>query len=288
MTRYSLLALAALVAVPTLTAGAHEASADVAIRIGGRVRIGGAVRVRTPRVYWGWRPHRVYYRPYRVFVGGVVYIGGGYYEPRWAAPPPPPPAQGPCECGPSYYPPVAPAPTTVYAAPAPEKPLARLGIGAFVGGVDVEDQHAGDDVGLLARLRLTRGFHIEGEIAESELAKSHRTDRRLGGALIYELGAQHSWAPYLLLGTGVTQAQVDRDWVTTQSYGEIGAGLRWALTERFHLAFDFRAGTRAAVKRSTATADGMATPYSVVPPGMPPDEGTEDFTRGRLSALLYF
>ena len=49
MTRYSLLALAALVAVPTLTAGAHEASADVAIRIGGRVRIGGAVRVRTPR-----------------------------------------------------------------------------------------------------------------------------------------------------------------------------------------------------------------------------------------------
>src|SRR5688572_30504855 len=158
--------LAALVTAG-LAAAPSDASADIRIRVGGRAHVHArtGVHIRTPRVHW--RPRWHYSRPARVRVGGSIWVGGGYYYNRTYAAPPP----AYCECGPStvpsYYP-VAPQPTTYAAAVAVRPELPRFGIGVFAGGVDIEGDHEGSDYGLFARLRLTPGLSVIGEIGKSE------------------------------------------------------------------------------------------------------------------------
>ena len=90
----------------------------------------------------------------------------------------------------------------------------------------------------------------------------------------------------MLVGLGVQQAEVGGSYSTTQDYGELGVGLRYAITPNFHLAADFRAGTRATVSNDTMPVAGTVA-RSVTPPTS--DSGLhEDYTRGRLSAILYF
>jgi len=274
---------AAALATMALAIGTSDAQADIRVRVGGHahIRVGGGYRVRTPRVYW--RPRWNYARPaYRVHVGGSIWLGGGYYTQPYAQPPPPPAY---CDCGPStvpsYYP-VAPAAAT-YAAVAPAPQLPRFGIGLFAGGVDVEGNHVGDDLGVLGRLRLTPGLLIEGEVGKSELANGVRVDRRLGGGLVWEIGAYNRWAPYLVGSLGVTQTEVGKTWNTTQSFGEVGVGLRWAITPNFHLGADIRAGTRQEVD-SSGTRPDVGVAREVTPTA---NQG-EQYTRARLSAMLYF
>ena len=289
MTRASLFAVVALTVVPSVvTVGAHDAEADIHVRLGGRARI----HVRTPDVSVNWGPRRPYYAPYRPYVRGHVWVGGGYYR-VWAPPPPPPPPAPVCECGPgavpAYYHPVAPAPVAVVAAPTPRPPLRRVGIGAFFGGTDVQGTHTGDDAGLLLRLRLTPGFHIEGELASTELVDGGRIDRRFGASLIYEFGAQNNWAPYVLGGFGLNQVEMSDDsWQTNQSYGELGVGLRWALTQRFHLTADIRAGASDTTGYKDEIQVGGAASRVVPPPGHPPSDEPEEFTKLRLAAMFYF
>lgn len=279
-TRSTLLATA--LAAMAITAGANDASADVRIRIGGHahVRVGGGISVRTPRVHW--RPRWNYARPtYRVRVGGSIWVGGGYYYGRTYAAPPPPAY---CDCDtstvPSYYP-VAPAATSYAVAARPELP--RFGIGVFAGGVDVEGEHVGNDLGVMARLRLTPGLLIQGEVAKSELEDGLRVDRRLAGGLVYEIGAYNKWAPFLLGNLGVTQADVGDDWTTTQSFAEIGGGLRWAITPNLHLGADLRVGSRQNVDEE-GTRPTVGTARAITPAA---DEG-EEYTSGRAWAMLYF
>jgi hypothetical protein len=288
VTRASLLAAAVLAAAPAITAGAGTASADV-IHVGGsaRVRVGGGIRVRTPRVHW--RPYHRYYGPRRVYVGGTVWVGGGYYDYRWASPPPPPPPP-PCNCEGGYYTPAPPAPAVVVATP-PAPRLARLGIGAFVGGSEADGSREGDDVGLLGRIRLTRGLILEGELAWSELRDDRGIEHRGGAALLYEIGAANRWAPYLLIGAGGSQVEHDDDDYgdyreTARVYGEIGVGLRWAVTTNFHLAADVRVGSSSEIEDEDGDYDDR---LDFAPPG-DGDDGAdeEEFTRGRLSAMLYF
>jgi hypothetical protein len=284
VTRASLLAFAAVAAAPVLLVDAPRAQADV-IHVGGSatIRVGGGIRVRTPRVHW--RPHRHHYGPR---AGAVIYYGGGYYDYRWAAPPPPPP---PCDCAPpvpAYYPPAyAPAPVVV-AQPAPPR-LARLGLGAFVGGTDTDGEGEGDDAGLFARLRLTRGLIVEGELGHSELDYDE-VENRVGVSLLYEFGAQNRWAPYVLGGVGVSVREDeygDED-EYARSYGEIGLGLRFALTERFHIAGDIRAGGAAPIEdEDDYYGDDDDLARGVVIPGHDDDEPVE-YTRARLSAVIYF
>jgi hypothetical protein len=281
VTRASLLAFAAVAAAPVLLVAAPEAKAD-GIHIAGSasIRVGGGIRVRTPRVHW--RPHR-HYGPRR---GAVIYYAGGYYDYRWAAPPPPPP---PCDCAapvPAYYPPAyaAPAPVVVAQPPAPR--LARFGLGAFVGGTDTDGQGEGDDVGLFARLRLTRGLILEGELGHSELDYD-QIENRVGGALLYEFGAANRWAPYVLGGVGVSVREDEYGYREEygRSYGEVGVGLRFALTDRFHIAGDIRAGASARVEDLDDDDDDLARGLAI-----PDDEGEEaiEYTRARLSAVIYF
>jgi hypothetical protein len=262
---------------------AKDASADVRIRIGGgaHIRVGGGWHVRTPRVHW--RP-RHYARPaYRVHVGGAIWLGGGYYTRPYAAPPPPPAY---CDCGPStvpsYYP-VSPGATTYATAPVvPELP--RWSIGLYAGGVDVDGEHEGEEYGVLARLRITPGLLVEGEIGKNELADGARVDRRIGGGLVWEMSPYRQWSPYLVGSLGVIQAEVgDDQFTTTQSYGELGLGLRLALSRNLHLTADVRGGTRQNVDE-----DGTRPTVGIGREVAPTERTTEETVRVRGGVIFNF
>ncbi|HUS31944.1 MAG TPA: outer membrane beta-barrel protein [Kofleriaceae bacterium] len=277
--------------------GATSSNAEA----GGRfsVRIGGQARV---HVGSSWHFARPAWRPNRWHVSGSIYVGPRYvYQPR-------PyyvyyPTYVPSYYEQTTYYPVAPAYTTpgVTVAVAPRAPLPKLGIGLFAGGSAVEAQDGGganesDDMGLLARFRITPGLVIEGEMGKMSYDvdgyDNVRVDRRLGASLLYEIGAYNKWAPYILVGTGVQQAEVGGQFTTTQDYGEIGAGLRWAVTPKFHLAFDLRAGSRSTVSSDSnnttvPTTNTGVSARTITPPTETSDE-SEEYTRGRLSAILYF
>ena len=117
------------------------------------------------------------------------------------------------------------------------------------------------------------------------MANNQRVDRRLEGSLIWEIGAENSWAPYLLAGVGATRADTADATAATQGFGEVGAGLRWALTPHLHLTADIRAGSRGTVDGGGATQPAVAR--TIAPP--PAGSGqTENYTRARLAAILYF
>ena len=260
----------------------------------GRFRFSGGGRVHAHvsggvSVGWGARPvYRPVYSP-SWHVQGRIYVGPRYsYYPRYRYYyyQPVPSYYGYYSTQ-TYYP-VQPA-TTVVAAPmaAPRRDLPRFGIGLFAGGVSVEQQDDSSDWGALARLRLTTGLLVEGELGKTTYASDLREDRRLGASLIYEIGARNKFAPYVLAGMGVQQANIgDGEYKSTQDFGEIGVGLRYAATPHFHLLLDVRAGTRQTIGGDEVapvdTAARMATP-----PAIDSDE-SEEYTRARLAAVLFF
>lgn len=272
------------------------------------VRVGGYAGYHPG--YYGYRGYGGYgYRGwgYRGWgVRGSIYVGGYYpyyYYPYYSYYYPVPSYyEG------SYYP-VQPQ-TSVYAGPStmpvvvPPPPLPRFGIGLFAGGVSTQFNDAQgvseNDLGILGRFRLTDGLLVEGELgrvttsakdpATGQTVDNARVDRRLGGALLYEIGARNRFAPYVLGGLGVEQASTNGNYNTTQDYAEIGAGLRFALTRNFHISIDARVGQRTSVSNDTPT---MAPPSNtaastVTPPATNATNTSEDYTRLRLSALLYF
>ncbi len=300
MNRRLPLFLGAVAFATTLGAASNAAEAGR-----GRARFSGGfsggVSVRSHvNVGSSWRFSRPAWRPHRWSVGGSIYIGPRYtYQPR-------PyyvyyPTYVPSYYHTNYYP-VAPVSAPgVVAIAAPRQPLPRLGVGLFAGGSQVEAQdggsmHDSDDVGLLARYRITPGLLIEGEVGKTSYDDGNfdnvRVDRRLGASLIYEIGAYNRWAPYVVAGLGVQQADVAGIYETTQNFAEIGLGIRWAVSRQFHLAFDLRAGSRGTVSesgsstRATTTPDGTSARV-IAPPTETSDE-SEEYTRGRLSAIFYF
>lgn len=261
-----------------------EAAAGVRVRIGGsaHIRIGGghvgAPRVRVIRPWW--RPRHIH-RPV-VHVGGHVWLGGGYYYERPFAQPPPPPAA--CDCGPQYYGPIAPAPAPyVAAAVVAEPPLPRFGVGVFMGGVSVDGEHEGEDVGLMGQFRLTRGLLIEGEIAKNTLEDGGRVDRRMLAGLTWELGPHRRLAPYLTAGLGTSQVEVAGGWEDHQAVAEVGAGLRWRLSDRLALFGDVRLGSRESLDDSPdATPTGDVAARALVP------DDEESYSRVRLGGMITF
>jgi hypothetical protein len=266
----------------------------------GRIRFGGGVSVRGgAHVGSSWHFARPAWRPHRWSVGGSIYIGPRYtYQPR-------PyyvyyPTYVPSYYHTNYYPVAPVAAPGVVVAVAARQPLPKLGVGLFAGGSQVEAQdggsmHDSDDIGLLARYRLTPGLLIEGEVGKTSYDDGNfdnvRVDRRLGASLIYEIGAYNRWAPYVVGGIGVQQADVAGVYQTTQDFAEIGLGIRWAVSRQFHLAFDLRAGSRGTVSESgssTQPATAAGTSARVIAPPPAASDESEEYTRGRLSAILYF
>jgi hypothetical protein len=275
------------------TAEAGHVRGSVGVHVGGSVHFSGGAHF-SGGVGWhgGVRFARPAWRPRRWF-GGSVWVGG-YYYPRPYYYYYPYPEYVPSYYG-SYYPvqPSSSAPGVVAVA-APEPAMPTFGIGVFAGGSSVQTSPGAtttqdtSDLGALARIRLTPGLLIEGEIAKTTFKDNMRVDRLLGGSLIYEIGARHSLAPYILAGGGVQQADVAGDFQTTQDYGEIGVGLRWALTRNLHLAFDIRAGRRQTVDSNQPVVISNAARSVAPPTGSGGNNDTEDFTRGRLAAILNF
>ena len=277
------LGLASLARIDTADAGRFRFSGSgrVHARVSGGVSVGWARPVYQSR---GWG------------VGGHIYVGPryGYYYPRSYYYPryyyyyEPVPSYYGYYSTQSYYP-VQPTPA-VTAAVAPQRPdLPRFGMGLFAGGVSVEGQDDSSDYGLLARFRLTPGLILEGELGKTSYENDLRVDRRLGASLQYEFGAYNALAPYVLAGFGVQQADVgDGEFQSTQNFGELGIGLRWALSPHFNLLFDIRAGSRNTVSDSVENVptDGVSA-RSVTPPSEASGDN-EGYTRGRLAAVLYF
>lgn len=242
----------------------------------GRWHGGGSIRFSRP----AWRPH--------VWVGGNIWVGSGYYYPRsyyYYSPEYVPSYYG----GGAAYDPVQPdagGPGLVAAAPV-RPALPTFGIGVFAGGSSVQDTQVSSDIGAMLRLRLTPGLLVEGEIGKTSFENNVRVDRRLGASLIYEFGAYNTLAPYVLAGGGVQQADVDGSFSTTQDFGEVGVGLRLALSRNFHITFDIRGG-RSKTIDSNQPVFVSDSARSVAPPSGSFGNDTEDYTRGRLAAILYF
>jgi len=260
----------------------------------GRARFGGGVRI-SGRAHGGVsvrfsRPWRSFWRP-RVWVGGSVWVGG-YYYPRpyyyyYYPESVPSYYYGYGGYGGSYYP-VQPSAAPGVVAAAPQRPpMPSFGIGVAAGGSNVDGRKDSSDLSALVRFRLTPGLLIEGELGRTEFENNVRVDRRIGGSLVWEIGARNNWSPYLLGGAGVQQADVDGSFSTTQQFGELGVGLRWALSRNLHLTVDVRAGARKAID-SNQPAVITGTPRSIAPPTGVNGDDTENFTRARLAAILYF
>jgi outer membrane protein with beta-barrel domain len=277
-------------------AGRYRFSGGGSVRVHGNVSVGASFSRPSYGYSYGYRGG---YRPYSSWgVRGHIYVGGGYYYPRYYYPRyyyyyQPVPSYYGCynACGSSSYYPVegaSTAPGVAVAAPPAPPELPKLGIGLYAGGVRLSnsDVNESQEVGLLGRFRLTPGLLIEGELAKTEYANNARVDRRLGASLVYEIGAYNKLAPYVLGGLGVQQAQVDGDFTTTQNFAELGVGLRYAFSPNFHLLFDVRAGTRKSV--SSDAPSGLNSSARVVSPPSPDSGDSEDYTRARLAAMLYF
>ncbi len=259
-------------------------------RGGGGIHVGGRGHV---SVHWS-SPRRSSWRPHWS-AGGHIHIGVGVRAPRYYRPYRPyyyyysEPTYVPSYYGTAYYP-VAPeaAPGVVAAAPVALPALPKFGLGLFAGGVTVEDISESSDYGVLARFRLGNGgLFLEGELGKTSYENDLRVDRRLGGSLLYEIGTRNRFAPYVLAGLGVQQADVAGSYTTDQNFAELGVGVRFAVTPKFHLAVDVRAGSRDSMSSSDTAVAGTAARSIAPPSGDAPDDN-EGYSRARLSAMLYF
>jgi hypothetical protein len=281
--------LAVVMAAPVLLTETKTASADVRIRVGGKVKVRVGKRVRHHRVRRQRRPVRVTPRVrHRLHLGGSIRIGGGIVIGSTFAEPPPPPPCSCCDCGepavPAYYTPPPPPPPPaysparaprVYAPTPPLQPMARLGIGMFAGSMDSDGAQA-DDVGLLARYRLTPGWAVEAELAEVT-SDDGADSSRFGGAVLYDFTPFSTLSPYVVAGAGA--------WDGTR-YAEVGVGLNYKLTRNLHVAADVRGG----IHCDTCTDEPRAVDYEGVT-SRPVDDGDENgsrYTRARMSAILHF
>lgn len=306
----SALVLGSVLGLATLQGGTAEAghghfggSVHVSGGFHGGFRAGASVHFARPAV-------RPIFRP-RVWVGGHWWWNSYWWWPR-------PyyyyyPEYVPSYYGGTYYP-VQPGVAAPGEAPiVPRRPpLPTLGFGVFAGGTSVNGMKDASELGLLGRLRLTPGLLVEAELAKDTFsgsvaaacppgvfcvnggtANGDRVDRRIGGSLIWEIGPHNSFAPYLLAGGGVQQAKVTSgdffgsDFTTTQDFGEVGAGLRWALSRNLHLTADIRAGRRWTID-SNQTVTPVARGTTINPPSGGPNGNTEDYTRARIAAVVNF
>jgi len=259
---------------------------NVGVHAGGGFHGGVSVHVGGRGVFRPWRP-------WRPGSGGTVWVGG-YYYPRpyyyYYYP----------EYVPSYYGYAQPVQPVIEAGPSavavirPRRELPTLGIGVSAGGVFQDgsgfdrDKQTSSDLSLLGRVRLTPGLLIEGEFGKTAYKDNDRIDRRIGGSLIWEVTPYSVLAPYLLAGGGVNQANVDGSYSTTQDFGEIGVGLRLALTRNLHIAADVRAGRRESIHSNQSDPVPVASRSVATPSGTSTDNGREDYSRARLAAILMF
>jgi hypothetical protein len=256
---------------------ANPASANVRVHFGGGVHVGGGVSV-----HWS-RPAPVWQPAPRTWVSGSVYWGGSYsrdsYYPGGYSYP-----VYPTAVVPSYYPVTYGPSATQYQAPTTPPPqLSRFAIGVFAGGVSTQNDTQGDDLGILARVRLTPRLLLEGELGRSRMGDGSRVDRRVEGAAIYEFSPYSASSLYVLAGIGAQSLQVDDTWATQQRFAEGGLGLRWSLSRSIQLLGDVRLGQRQETDQAVARPTDVAA-RQVAPQANSP----ENYSRVRFAVALSF
>lgn len=187
------------------------AAADVVVR--------GSVGASVTRRHVPFRPWR---RHHFVHVGAYV-TPTVAYGPSYV--PPQPSTYVPPYYGPSYV-----APT-----PPPEKPFRRLGLGVFAGATGFEDETSADDLGVLAKYRMNQMFALEGELSQSE-SELGSLSQRAGVGLRLQFGEEIY--PYGVVGLGAIATDTDEQY----SFGEIGGGIGFAITDQVAIELDVRSG----------------------------------------------
>ena len=256
-----------LLAAATLVCGtfAKTAEAGVRVRFGGRIHVGGSVRIGTPMP--------------RSYVSGYMFWG-----PRYVAPAPvyyaaPVPAY---YTNPGYTPYYASAPATPAANPVTPA-LSRFGIGVYAGGLAASNETEGDDAGLLARVRVTDHLLIEGEMGRTSLADGARIDRRGSLGLVLELAPRSAWSAYGVAAAGAQRTEVGTNWQGDLQFGEAGVGLRWALSPSVSFLADLRYGERDLVNQTTQVSSPVERRVA------PAQQDTaEQYSRIRLAAMVTF
>ncbi len=158
----------------------------------------------------------------------------------------------------------------------PPAPLARFGLGLFVGSVSLEDEQQGDDFGLLARYRLTPGWAIEAELGKTKMQEGSE-ERRVGAGILFDFAGRARLSPYLVAAAGSWDGR---------RYAEGGAGLTYRLTPSFHIAADLRAGVHCETcAEDSAPVDQTGATASVAREN---DINGSRYARGRLSAIVHF
>ena len=179
-----------------------------------------------------------------------------------------------------------PAPPVVVQVAPPPPPLERrlLALGVLFGAAEVGDGGAGGDLALLGRLGLSRHIALELEVAETEFAASGRVDRRAGGGLLYDFGPADPWSVYLVGGTGLGRLQRDEsDSGSPFGYAELGAGLTWRVSDRFHLMAELRGGNQRSSARHMS--GGRALYHGSPSASLGGDEG---YSRARIGGFFAF
>jgi hypothetical protein len=264
----------------SLLLASNTAQADVRVRVGGSIHVGGGFSVGVGRFH---RPH--VWRAGPVVSGAVVWGGsyqsdyypGGYQYPQVQ----------PAPVVPSYYPyqTYQPVYGVQSSQPSPPPPaLPRFALGVFAGGVSTDNDQSGEDIGLLARLRVTPRLLIEAELGKARMAEGKREDRRVEGALAYETSPYRNWSPYLTGGLGVQQANVGQS-QSEQRFAELGAGLRLNLGTSLQLLGDIRLGQRALVNDSPSAALPVDASARQISPAV---DQPENYSRVRIAAVLAF
>ena len=98
--------------------------------------------------------------------------------------------------------------------------------------------------------------------------------------MLWEIGARNRLAPYVLGGLGVQQAEVAGEFTTNQNFVELGIGLRYAITPKFHIAADIRAGSRDTMSSESPEALPAGTSARVIsPPSSDSPDDDEGYRR---------
>lgn len=120
-----------------------------------------------------------------------------------------------------------------------------LTLGVSLGQTDGDELDRTEGIGGFGRWRVGGRAALEVEASRSAPDDEAFTSRRLGGALLLDLGDRgaSTVTPYLLAGGGVMRTE-SAYWIGDHRHLEVGAGLDVAVGKRLWLGVDARLGRR--------------------------------------------
>ncbi len=157
----------------------------------------------------------------------------------------------------------------------------RIGIGGAVGHEWQIDQRDGDQLSLLGQFRLTPRTTLEAEYGRTEYDDGNDVDRRLGGALAFQVGRLAFLSPFIVAGGGAIGEGRD-------PYLEAGGGIKFPVTRNIVLMLDVRSGKRWGQDEASGNGVGPQPMANVVQPENRGSVGDVKYSRWRLVGMIFF